>query len=354
MALLEYANRTVPDVIKKSIPSFYNRDRYLAALRSRGKVKRSGGTNVRFVRVKSGHSDVVQIDGSNLSVPLNKKETLSTLTGDWGRLIKPIIIPHIDKNRMSTPEELKRHIKDNSDAAMQGLLNRVCRQIYLGNESRLTSIGTLNGNTTGLISTGLENGALRFQTPTAQAAAGVTYLGETRVEDTTNFEDNYYNQFVAHNGIGTDFLQTAEEVKALADSFCEDDEGISLGVTSIADHIQIGEEVRTYPGSGGVSAISYTVEDVKQGKAHPKVVMAGGIMYYSNRWMTDALVGSTDASFLLNPNGAEYWVNANEDFRVTEFNNMLKTAGQDADAAFIILEIQHGVPNLLINGCTSQ
>jgi len=354
VALLEYTNRTVPDVVKKAVPSFYSRDPYLKRLRSNGMVKRSGGTNVRVVRIKSGHSDEVQIDATNISVPLNKKETLSNMTGDWGKVIKPIILPHISLDRMSSKDEVKRYINDMSTAAMSGLMNRVCRQLYLGNVATLTQLGTLSGNVTGLTSTGFENGALRFQTPTAQAAAAVTYLGETRVEDTTNFEDNWYNQFVAHNGFGTDFLQTAEEVKITADSFCEDETGISLGVLSIADHVQLSEEVRTYPGGGGVSAINYTVDDIKAGKSHPTVVMAGGVQYFANRWMTDALVGSTDACYLLNPLGCEWWVNANNDFRVTEFTDHLKTSNQDADIGYIILEVQSAVPNLLISGCTSQ
>ena len=102
MALLEYATLTVPDVVKKSVVSFYNRDPLLKAMQGRMQVKRSGGTNVRVVRVKSGHSDVTEINETNLSVPLAKRETLSAMTGDWAKYIKPSILPHIDSDRMSS------------------------------------------------------------------------------------------------------------------------------------------------------------------------------------------------------------------------------------------------------------
>ena len=77
MALLEYATFTVPDVVKKSVVSFYNQDPLLQALQSRHKVKRSGGTEVRIRRVKSAHSQVTEINATNMSVPLSKTETLS-------------------------------------------------------------------------------------------------------------------------------------------------------------------------------------------------------------------------------------------------------------------------------------
>ena len=354
MALLEYATRTVPDVVKKAKIAFYNRDPFLKFLQTRGQVKRSGGTHVRIVRIKSGHSDIAQIDSTNLSVPLNKKETLSAMTGDWAKFIKPIILPHFDRDRMSSRDEVKRWIQDMTQAALQSMKNDLLRQLYIGNVSVLSGLGTLNGNISGLTSSGFENGALRFQTPTDQATAAVAYLNETRVEDTTDFTDNWYNQFVAHNGIGTDFLKTVEEIKITADTYAEDEEGISLGVLSIQDHVSLGEELRTYPGSGGVSSIHYSVDDIEKGRGHPTVHVAGGIQYYSNRWMSAAAIGSTEPCYLLNPSGAEYWVNASNDFRTTRFTDHLETSNQDADVGYIILEVQIALNNLLVNGCTSQ
>ena len=179
-------------------------------------------------------------------------------------------------------------------------------------------------------------------------------MNETRVEDTTNFEDNWFNQYVAHTGFGTDFLQTVEEVKITADSYAEDDEGISLGILNISDHVALGDEVRSYPGGANAAAITYTVDDLNKGRAHPTIHVAGGVQYHSNRWMNDTNIGSTDACYLLNPNGCEWWVNANNDFRVTKFSDHLETSNQDADVGYIILEVQLAVPNLLVNGCTSQ
>ena len=357
MALLEYATFTVPDVVKKSVVSFYNQDPLLQALQSRHKVKRSGGTEVRIRRVKSGHSQVTEINATNMSVPLSKTETFGTLTGDWARYIKPIILPHIDRDRMQSKEDRANWVKDTTEAAMTSLKNDVIRRLYIGDSTTttLSGLGTLNGAIAGNgTSSGLQNGALQFLTPTDQAAAVTnnTYLNETRVEDTVSNVDNWYNQYVAHTGIGTDFLQTAEQIKITADTFTEDSEGISIGVMSIADQVLLGAEVRSYPG-GSNGGIMYTVDDIKSGKAHPTVWTVGGVRYYSNRWMTAVNMTKTGAAYLLNPNAIEYWVNANNDFRTTKFTDHLATSNQDADVGYIILESQFVVPNLLANGCTS-
>jgi len=359
MALLEYANYTVPDVVKKSIISFFNRDPLMKDLTNRNKIRRSGGTNVRVTRVKGKHSDITEINASNISVPLTKYETTATLTGDWTKYIKPVILPHIDRDRMQSREDLKRFVKDNTDAAMMTFHTDFMRQLYMGSVASLPGLGTLNGFKTGLTSTGFENGALRFQTPTNQAASGLSYLGQTRVQDTVDFVDNYFNQFKDHTGIGTDFLKTAEEVKITADTYAQDEEGISLGILSIADHVKLGEEVRTYPGTAGVTAaLQYSVDDLEKGRAHPTVYVANGVRYYANRWMSDLGINSgatsTEHVYLLNPNGIEFWVNANNDFRVTKFTDHLETSNYDADVAYIVLEAQFCVPNLLIQGCAAN
>ena len=354
MALLEYATLTVPDVVKKSVVSFYNRDPLLKALQSRMQVKRSGGTNVRVVRVKSGHSDVVEINETNLSVPLAKRETLSAMTGDWAKYIKPVILPHIDRDRMSSKEEVKRFVQDESNAAMQALRNDVTRQIYLGSVSNLLGLATLNGAKTSGTSSGFANGAIQFQSPAAQATEGLTYLNETRVNDVTNFVDNWFNQF-AVGTVGTTFLPAAEELKITADTYADDEEGISLGVLGIADHVLLGDEVRTTGASSGPQ-LMYTVNDITSGKANPTVHIVNGVQYHANRWMTaDSVVGSGGRSvvnpvYLLNPNTIEYWVNANNDFRVTKFTDHLETSNVDADVGYIIMEIQLACTNPMANG----
>ena len=165
MGLLEFANFTVPDVVKKSIPSFYAKDPLLEALRSRNKVIRSGGTNVRVPRIKSGHSDITELNGTNLEIPLAKKETFDFAFGDWARVVKPIILPHIDRDRMQSNADKKRWVSDTTAAVMQSFHNSVSRQIYVGDVATLTGLGTLNGGKTGLSSSGFESGALQFLAP---------------------------------------------------------------------------------------------------------------------------------------------------------------------------------------------
>lgn len=355
MALLEYLNRTVPDLVRKRIPSFFAEDPLLNALEKSNRVDRSGGSFVKLYRTKSGHSDFSRIDSSNITIPLVKKDTFSGLKGDWGKLIKPIIIPHVDIDRAPTPEEKKKLTQDVTDAAMMSGRNQLARQLYMGDESIMDVVGTLNGNRTGLRSTGLQNGALSFLSPTAQAAASITYLDETRVYDSVNDEDNWYNQFVAHNGIGTDFIDTAEEIKTIADSYAEEGE-ITMGIVSIANLVKIGREARAYPGGAGRAAIVYTPADIEAGNVHKTVEVINGVHYHSNRWMTDARVGAgiVEPCFFLNPKGIQLWVNGGHYFKTRKFHDGLETSNHDALISFISLEVQFAVINLLAQGCTDN
>lgn len=350
MGLLEYTNFTVPDVVKKSIPSFYAKDPVLEALRSKNKVVRSGGTNVRVPRIKSGHSDISEISGSNLEIPLAKKETFDYIYGDWARFVKPIILPHIDRDRMQSNADKKRWVADTTMAVMQSFHNNVSRQIYCGDVSALSGLGTLNGFKTGLASSGFENGALRFEAPSSQTTA---YMNLARNEDSANDENNWYNQYIVHNGFSTDFLEVAEEIKITADSYAQDSEGISLGILSISDHVALGKGIRQYGGTSS-RAIQYTVADLEAGKAHQTIYVAGGIKYHPQRFIQASRINSSGSAFvyLLNPNGMQFWVNAGNDFRVTKFSDHTVHGNMDADIGYVFLEVQLAVPNLLIQGCT--
>lgn len=356
MALLEYATVTVPDIVKKSVLAFYNKDPLLKRMREKNNIRRQGGEKVRIIRIKSGHSDIVQIDETNMSVPLNKKETLSPMEGDWARYIKPLIIPHYDKNRMPGKAQQKEYVKKMTRAAMMSFKNDAQRRMYTGAVTKLRGLGTFNGNIINGTSLGFERGALQFVLPNLQTTA---YLGEGRNYDQVNFVDDWYNQYVAHTGIGTDALPSIEEVKITADSYAEEeDEGISIGLLGIHDHVALSDEIRSYPG-GGAGAIQYSVADLEAGKAHPTVWQAGGIMYYSSRWVNPGGVNNmggthTEHILLFNPSYVEWWVNANEDFTVTPFTNHLLTSNQDADIAYICCEIQACITNLMANGCVSN
>ena len=354
MGLLEFANFTVPDVVKKSIPSFYAKDPLLEALRSRNKVIRSGGTNVRVPRIKSGHSDITELNGTNLEIPLAKRETFDFASGDWARVVKPIILPHIDRDRMQSNADKKRWVNDTTAAVMQSFHNSVSRQIYVGDVATLTGLGTLNGGKTGLSSSGFENGALQFVLPASQSG---TYMNLTRTQDTVNDEDNWYNQYKSHTGISTDYLDVAEELKITADSYAEDSEGISIAVCPIATHVAIGDAIRT---TGTGPGLMYRPEDLDAGKAHKTIHVINGVKYFANRFMTEARMqtngnsGHTGLVYLLNPNGIQYYVNAGNDFRVTKFTDHTMHGNMDADVAFVFLEVQLAVHNPLIQACTSD
>ena len=372
MALLEYLNHTVPDVIPKSVQSFYYDDPLMKALVANGKVVRSGGSQVRFTRIKSGHSDITQIDASNISVSLSKRETFGTLTGDWGRYMKPVVIAHIDLDRMESKEQKKRYVQETVNAVVVSFRNAHCRRIYVGDTPTVSGrnavpmIGTLNGGTNADANTngqanGFGNGAMMFATPAQQATAGTTYLNQARLRDATNDEDNWHNQYVANTGIGTDFLDAAEEIKMRADSYSDGQGSVSLGILGHAEHVALGQEIRSVSQTSGVGLV-YTPADLEAGRGHKVVHVAGGVRYYSNRWMTATTLANyaanttpstfAGACYFLNPMTIEYWINAGHDFRVTKFTNHLEHGNQAANIAYVILESQFVVRELLCNGCT--
>ena len=357
MGLLEFANFTVPDVVKKSIPSFYSQNPLLDAMRKRNKVIRSGGTNVRVPRIKSGHSDISELNGTNLEIPLAKKETFDFIFGDWARFVKPIILPHIDRDRMQSNEDKKRWVQDTTMAVMQSFQNSVARQMYVGDVGALSGFGTLNGEKSGLTASGFERGALEFETPTQQSTTGNAYMNLARTEDTVDDQNNWYNQYKAHAGFSADFLTIAEELKITAESYAEDNEGISIGLTSIFNHVEIGDAVRTY---GTMSGLMYRPEDLEKGMSQKTIHVINGVQYYNSRFITDARIqavaSSTDTKFvyLLNPNGIQYYVNANNDFRVTKFTDHTLHGNMDADVGYVFLESQLAVHQLLIQACTSD
>jgi len=353
MALLEYANRTVQQLVTKSVVnSFYAADPLMKKLLDANRVKRSGGSSIKMVRIKSGHSDLTEINSSNINVPLVKKETFGSLTGDWAKFLKPLIIPHVDRDRASDPAEAKRLVQDTVTAAMTDTKNKVLRQIYIGNESTLKGLSSLAPDFATGTSTGLENGALQFDSPKGQEASEPAYLGQARLYDETNFVDHWHNQYVAHTGIGTDYIETMEEIKLLADSFADDAKGITLAICSNSDLVAIGKEARSYPGANA-GAIMYTPADVASGAIHTPLHHLAGVSHYPNRWMTAANIGRTGAVYLLNPESIEWWVNANNSFRVTKFYDGLNTSNVDGSIAFLVLEAQLVITNLLTQGATS-
>ncbi len=138
---------------------------------------------------------------------------------------------------------------------------------------------------------------------------------------------------------------------------------ISIGIAKtktlakIANHVAIGDAIRTY---GTMSGLMYRPEDLDAGKAHKTVHVINGVKYFSNRFMTDARLtaagntGDSDFVYLLNPNGIQYWVNANNDFRVTKFTDHTMHGNMDADVAYGFLEVQFCVNNPLIQACSAD
>lgn len=364
MAFLEYATLTVTTLVPRYVPSFLDKDPAWKAIRAAGKMRPAYGPKFRFRRVKGNHSDPTEITDSQLTVNLNRKEVFGYLEGDWPKIIQPIILPHGDRDRLMDKSEVKTWVDKNTKAALAGMSIALRRRTYNGSggpKNAYLGFSTLNGNNTSGTRSGFENGALRFQSPADQAAAGVTFLGETRQVDTVDFTNNWYNQYKQHNGIDVDFLDAVREVKALADSFAGDepDDGSSdgemnMGVMTITDQLGLSKAIRQ-TGSGGASLV-YTVDDVAKGRVMPNIEIACGVRFYSNRFMDSSSSGInvTEPCYLLTPDSFEWWVWNKYDFSVSAFFDGLKVGNTDADVAYITTAMQWAPIELLRNGCVGQ
>lgn len=370
MAINEYLTLTLPQLVERYRFGFIDNDPFFKEIKAKRKVIRAGGTKVRIRRVIGRHSDISPLDATNFTIPIARVDTFTTMEGDWGKFGFPIVFPHHDRDRLPTPAERKRWIDATTRACimdkMIGIKTRVITGALRGGNATYGLIGTLNGSAAAaaLAKTGFTNGALRFETPATQAAGATTYLELARSEDTTNDTNHWHNQYIAHNGIGVDFLETVEELKAFADDWDDPEEGelaggISMGLLSIANWRKLSNEARTYPGTGGVAAVHYTVDDMLKGRTLPKVTMVGGVRYLPIRQMqtssrADNMNGPTEPCLLINPGAVEYWINAGNDMKVGKSVNLWETQGTAADVSWGANETQFAVPNLQACACTSK
>ena len=367
--VLDYFARAVPVVVQKAIATYYMKDPLFKALLSKRRINLQGGPQVRIPRVIGGHSSAVEISATNMRVPISGEPVLDTLSFDWGMYAQPIVIPHWNRWRANTPADFQAMLKDTTMAALSSFKRNVSKHIYFGNTTQANGVsfsrlGTLNGLTTGLASLGLENGAIRFQTPSAQAAAAVTYLGGTRSLDTGAYNaNNWFNQYAAHNGVNVDFFDAVELVKMQADSFCDEseDEGITLGLCGTDTARKISRAARLYPGTGVQAQVVLTLKDLEAGKAVPRVNAAAGVVFHPVRWMDTTLYSyssaaslPTELAYLINPMAVSWHVNAGMDFRVGKWVNMLDANNTYADRCLVELQAQFTVDNLLKCGAVSQ
>ena len=357
MSFLEYATLTVTTLRTKYLQSFLDVDEAWKAIRAAGKKQPAYGPKFRFRRVKGTHSEASEITDTNLTVNLNRSNVFDYVEGDWPKIIQPIILPHPDRDRFENAAEAKQWVAQNTRAALAGMSINIRRRFYNGGgKTTFKGFCTLLGSDTGGTRTGFQYGALMFATPAAQQASAQTWLGLSRRIDTTNFVDNWYNQYKQHTGIGVDFIDSVREVKAFADSFTGDGDEtggeMNMGIMGISDHIKLSKEIRTTPGGG--ASLVYTVEDIKAGRVMPNVEIAAGVRFYSNRWMDPTVIGVTEPCYLITPESFEWWVWAKNDFRVTPFKDGLEVGNVDADFAFIITSFQMAPVEPLRNGCVGQ
>lgn len=348
MAFTEYATVTVPTLVKKFVPTYFDSDPYFKMLRSTKQIKLVGSQKVRVRLVKDYHSEPTEISDSNITVALGRRNIFDYIEWDWPRLIAPLIWPHEDHERMtSTPGDAALWVKQTTATTLEWMFKNLRKRLYLGTaDSRFYGFMTLLGSNTSGTRTGFANGLVVFDTIANQIASGPTWLGRSRRQDTTNDFDNWYNQYKQHSGIGVDFFDAALEAKLLADSFADTEGGgegeIDIGILSITNHIKLGTEIRNTP-SGGAQVL-YTIDNIEQGRVVPRVHVVDGVKYFSNRLFNDTTIGKTEPCYLLPSACIDFQVFNGLNFKTTKVFDGLETTNVDADIGYIKLSGQF-VPN---------
>lgn len=369
-SVLDYFARVTPYVIKQAIMSFYSNDPLFKHLLAGRKMKLQGGSEVRVPRIVGGHSDATEINLSNFKVDFKAESVLDYGAYDWGMYVTPLVVPHINKWRANSPADYQMLVKDTVLAATTNFRQQVQKHLYLGNTvqangQRFTKLGTLNGTITGLGAKGLENGAIRFQSPSAQTAASVSYLGMTRNFDTGRRNtNNWINWWAQHNGVSVDFFEAVEKVKSYIGAFSEDDDagtGVTIGLCGTNTWNKISRAARIYPGTGTQAQVVLSLKELASGKGVPRITQAAGVTFYPVRWMDTDLYGfaaaaslPTEACYLIDPQAIGWYINQNMDFAMSPWRNMKETQGLYADVAMIELQAQLVVENILRVGAVSR
>lgn len=340
MALLEYTNLAVPKLLAKAVSTFYDHDALLSAIKAAGNMDLNGGTKIQMTLVTQRGADATQITPTNLTVPLTRIPVTELVEFNYGRLLIPIVIPHLDMNRLDDSGR-RNLVKITTEAVMtfhkMCLMLRIYSGATLTNNACYAMIGTLNGfNTSGTI-TGLTNGAVQFVTPASQTG---TYLTKTRTRDTTWFTNNWFNQAIAFTGI-TDMVKTLKRVAQLANLYSpSDSDKVSMIVCSTDTQHDLDDAIQ-FSGGAGVPNIIYTAAEAASGRMLAPITQVAGMKVTSSRWFLDTYYTSTtNPMLLLNPKTLAYASNGGRDFKLGQFVDALKTNFTDADVAMIEAEVQ--------------
>ncbi len=350
MALLDFANMTVPKLLAKQVSTFYDHDALLSKIKAAGKMDLNGGSKIQITLVTQRGSDATQVTPTNLAVPLTRVPVTELIEFNYGRILIPVILPHLDLNRLDQSGR-RALVKITTEAVMT--FHKMClmRRIYSGetltNNPAYKMIGTLNGFKTDGTQLGLSNGAIQFATPASQTGS---YLTKTRVRDTTFYTNQWFNQGQAFTGI-TDMVKTIKNVANLCNLFSPtDSDKVSLIVCS-TDTQQDLDNALMFSGGAGMPNIVYTAADAAAGRVLAPITQVAGIPVQSSRWFLDAsYTGMVNPMLLLNPRTLQYNSNGGRDFKLGKFVNMLETNMVDADVAVCEAEVQFLNDYILGNG----
>lgn len=346
-----FPNTTTQELIGYWIDSNYSKSPLLAEMKKYGQVKKEGGGQIKFPRITGRFVGTPVVSGATISsMPLSVTPSITTFgLLDWGRWDVPIAISNHDLDRMQGADRGKL-LKTAVSCGMRFLHQLLEQRWYTGDlvaeyTNAFLQFGSMNGNVTDGTITGTERGALQFLAPASQTTS---YLGMSRTIDGTYGTNNWYNQFIEHNGIEVDFLQAMLTPLQYAESFAQDGYN-PLGICSFETWAKIDRAVRLY-GSGAVPYV-FATDGEAAGKAGLLKPVAGvrNVRFHASRFFQDAALGETEGGFIVDPSTWQYLVNRGRDFQMTAWVNFLLTTGIPAHVAFCQVSLNYFCNYLMSN-----
>ena len=358
VSVIQTYNLILPVIQKQTLYNSVKTLPMFEEMKKANLIRMDGGDRARFPVIVDTPSDPTELSLSSTSVNISGRDIHTTVDVDWGTRAYPIIMRNEVLRRLQTKEQVSNYIKDYQTAMETGRRKGYYRQLLVGNMAGYTRYGTINGSVTGLSALGVENGALQFTTKALQFSGGTTYLNRARNYDSTleSFaEDNHYNHYETHAGIGTNFIATCEKLKSEADQFGDgESDSVQNLLISQANLTGVMNEFRNTV--GGNSSISYTTADVTSGKAFLPVHVIAGMKLQPTPVISlmETATGLTEIGVGLNPMSFMQLINKGQDAQAHPVKDWMPDKGEDISVGFIIDSNQLACRSLCRNFVTRR
>ena len=183
----------------------------IRAIEEHGNLKKvSGGSRIEQPVIFGDHSSITQLSNGFEPVNMAVTDPFYLAKYEFANFTQPIVLSAVEKAANKGDLAVVNILESKVKNVMLALRKEVCRQLVVGDSSKLTALQTLNGNGTSIVApntTGwLEGVAGTAQTNTVGGLSKTTFRAQ-----------NWFNQFV--DGAGTLTIAKIDQMFIFAQLF---------------------------------------------------------------------------------------------------------------------------------------